>query len=112
MYGQWQKDPDRDRIFCEYRYPAKDDPTKINIQIMIWYSNDAKRSGYCYFANKENKIWGRCVCPKNPGYNPGVMQWSKLMDDNWSDLPKGDCPAPKDGDPGRALIDKIPDPPA
>ena len=44
MYGQWQKDPDRDRIFCEYRYPAKDDATTINIQIVIWYPNDSKRS--------------------------------------------------------------------
>ncbi len=112
MYGGWEKDPNKDRMFCEYRYPSKDNPAQINVQIMIWYPNDPARCGYYYFANKEHKIWGRCVCPKDPNYDPGVMQWSKLMNDEWQELPKGDCPAPKDGDPDRAAIDQIPDPPA
>jgi len=112
MYGMWKNDPNKDRMFCEYRYPAKDNPAQINVQIMIWYPNDPDRTGYYYFANKENKIWGRCVCPKNSNYDPNVMQWSKLMGDNWQELPAGDCPAPKDGDPSLAAIDKIPDPPA
>ena len=112
MFGSWQKDPNRDRFFCEYRYPAKNDPTTINVQVMIWYHNDPARSGYYYFANKEHNIWGRCMCPKHPNYDEDAMQWSKLMNDDWTELPRGDCPAPGDGDPGLAAIDQIPDPPA
>ena len=111
-FGKWKKDPAKNRVFCEYQYPAKGNPTQINIQICIWYPSDGQRNGYYYFANKDHKIWGRCVCPANADYNPDVMQWSKLVDDNWEELPKGDCPAPKDGDPGLAAINEIPDPPA
>jgi hypothetical protein len=110
-FGKWQKDPNRDRYYCQYEYPAKNNPTQINIQICIWYPHDAQRKGYYYFANKNNQIWGRCVCPASPDYNPNVMQWSKLMNNQWQNLTPGDCPAPKDGDPNGAAIDKIPDPP-
>ena len=112
MYGQWEKDPNRDRWFCEYRYPDRSDPTVINVQIMLWYPNDAQRSGYYYFANKKNEIWGRCVCPSDPDFDAEVMQWSTLAGDAWTELPAGDCPAPKDGNPKLAAIDAIPDPPA
>jgi len=110
-FGTWHKDPDRDRYYCEYRYPAKGSPSKINKQLCIWYPDDEVRSGYYYFSNKENKIWGRCVCPANRDYNPDVMQWSKLDGDSWDELPQGDCPAPKDGDEAMAAIGQIPDPP-
>jgi hypothetical protein len=73
-------------------------------------TNFAKVRG-TYFANKENKSWGRCVCPTNSNYDPRVMQWSKLTGESWDELPKGERPAPKDGDPQLAAIDKIPDPP-
>lgn len=113
MYGAWKKDDKKNRMYCEYRYPDKEDPEQINTQTMIWYPEDPKRSKYYYFANKENKIWGRCVCPKSDDYDANVMQWSRLNGNNeWDELPQGDCPAPKDGDPQNAAIDRIPDPPA
>ena len=111
MYGGWQKDPNSDRMFCEYRYPSKNDPTTINVQIVIWYPNDPDRCNYYYFANKSNKIWGRCLCPKSPAYDPDVMQWSKLNGDDWEELDKGDCPSPADGDSTLSAIDNIQDPP-
>jgi hypothetical protein len=110
-FGDWQYDKQQDRYYCEYQYPAKGNVTKINIQIMIWYPNDKERRNYYYFANKKNEIWGKCVCPANPAYNPDEMQWSKMVGGKWEELPKGKCPAPGDGDPERASIDKIPKPP-
>lgn len=118
-FGKWMKDPDKDRYYCEYKYPAPPKRVEgkivveIKVQICIWYPNDAARKEYYYFANKDNKIWGRCVCPASPKYDPKPekMQWSTMKDGKWDDLPEGDCPAPKDGDPKRAQINKIPDPP-
>jgi hypothetical protein len=110
-FGVWQHDKQEGRYYCEYQYPAKTNPTQINVQILIWYPDDKDRRNFYYFANKKNQYWGRCVCPADPNYNPQVMQWAKLTDGKWKDLPKGDCPAPGDGDSQRASIDKIPKPP-
>ena len=111
-FGKWQKDAAKERYFCEYQYPADGNAKQINVQIAIWYPNDPARKGFYYFANKDNKIWGRCVCPASSTYNKTVMAWSKLEGEKWKDLRKGECPAPKNGDAKRASIDKIPDPPA
>lgn len=111
MFGMWKTDPNNNRMYCEYRYPALNNPAQINVQLVIWYPQDPDRTGYYYFANRENQIWGRCVCSKNPTYDPNSMQWSKLIDNSWEELPQGETPAPKDGDPDMAAIDKIPDPP-
>ena len=111
-FGKWQKDPDKDRYYCEYYYPDKMDTTQTDSQICIYYPDDDARKNYYYFANKSYKIWGRCVCPTSPNYDPKEMQWGKLSGTTWTDLQKGDCPAPADGDPTGAAISKIPDPPA
>jgi hypothetical protein len=111
QFAPWKKDNNRNRWYCEYRYPSKVNPTIVKVQICVWYPDDAQRKNYYYFVNNENKIWGRCVCPASPSYNPNVMQWGRLNGDQWTDLPAGECPAPKDGDPVQASIDKIPDPP-
>lgn len=112
-FGKWMKDKKEDRYYCEYQYPDKAKPkTKTNVQTMIWYPNDKARKGNYYFANKDNKVWGKCVCPADPNYDPKVMQWSKMVNGKWKELPKGDCPAPANGDPEGASIDKIPRPPA
>jgi hypothetical protein len=111
-FGRWQRDPVRDRYWCRYQYPDKNNPNRRNEQIMVWYPDDGTRNGYYYFVNAKNQYWGRCICPANPGYNPNVMQWSLLTDGQWEDLPPGDCPSPKDGDPQGAAIGSIPDPPA
>lgn len=108
-FGAWKLEKGKDRYYCEYRYPARNNPAQSLVQIVIWYPNDAQRKGYYYFANKSNQVWGRCVCPKNPTYDPNTMQWSKFENNAWTDLPAGTCPAPKDGDPARAAIDRIPD---
>ena len=63
------------------------------------HAGDAKRNNYYYFANKDNKIWGRCVCPASPNYDKTAMQWSLLEDGMWQDLPKGKCPAPQERRP-------------
>jgi hypothetical protein len=111
MFGMWRRDPNSERFYCEYRYPDRGEPGRINVQLCIWYPNDPDRSNYYYFANRENKVWGRCVCPASSQYDPNVMQWGKLNGDQWNDLPPGACPPPADGDPGLSAIDRIPDPP-
>lgn len=111
MYGAWRRDPNRDRYYCEYRYPSADNPVTINVQIVLWYANDPQRSNYYYFVNKKQQVWGRCVCPNSPSYDADAMQWSRLTNNNWIELPVGDCPAPADGDPQQAAINSIPDPP-
>lgn len=110
-FSKWKKDPGKDRLVCEMTYPAKDTPTKTKTQYVVAYTSDPVRKNFYYFATTEGKIWGRCVAPPSKAYDKDVMQWSKMSGDKWVDLPKGECPAPSDGDPKKAVIEKIPDPP-
>ena len=58
QFGKWQKDPDKDRYYCEYYYPDKMDTTQTDTQICIYYPDDDAKKNYYYFANKSNKIGG------------------------------------------------------
>ena len=111
-FGTWKKDKKQDRFVCEYKYPMRNNPNRAGSGQLLWFPNDAVRKDYYFFANKGNQIWGRCLCPKSSSYSSKELKWSMFEKNHWNDLPGSSSPVPKDGYPGRASIDKIPDPPS
>ena len=108
-YGDWKEDKKKDCFVCEYKYPSKNNSSRVGNQLLIWYPNDSERKDYYFFASKGNQLWGRCVCPKSVEYDRKEIKWSVFEKNKWTNLPAGACPAPKDGYIGRASIDRIPD---
>ena len=116
-FGKWEYDEKNKRWKCPYTYTNKNGGTST--QYLIWYSDNNDLKGFYYFTTSDHKAyWGRCVCPRNPAFNPKVMQWAKIdkgkegQKDKWKDLKRGECPAPGDAsDPIDDQIDDLPPPP-
>lgn len=111
QFGPWKEDKKKDRFVCEYKYPLNNG-LRFGAQQIAWYPNDPERKDYYYFATKTEQIWARCLCPNSSAYNRKELKWSVPDKTNWTDLPDGACPAPKDGHAGRAAIDAVPNLPA